>query len=57
MPRIPCIKGCIYFAGLDKSHKPICTRFPKPMGALNADTGRWWGDRANTQENETDPKP
>lgn len=49
MPRIPCIKGCIYFAGLDKSNKPICTRVPTPLGDIEADTGCWWGKRAETK--------
>ena len=56
MPRIACIKGCIYFAGLDKSNKPICTRVPKPFGDIEADRGCWWGERAKPEKKETDTK-
>lgn len=56
MPRIPCIKGYIYFAGLDKSNKPVCTRVPKPFGDIEADRGCWWGERAKPEKKETDTK-
>lgn len=56
MPRIPCIKGCKYFVGLDRNNKPICNRVPKPMGDIKADTGCWWGERAKTEKQETDTK-
>lgn len=54
MPRIACIKGCIYFAGLDKSNKPICLRVPKPLGDIEADTGCWWGERRKPERTEPD---
>lgn len=50
MPRIPCIKGCIYFAGLDKSNKPVCTRVPKPFGDIEADRGVLVGRTGETEE-------
>lgn len=56
MPRIPCIKGCKYFVGLDRDNKPICTRVPKPFGDIEADRGCWWGERAKPEKKETDTK-
>lgn len=45
MSRLPCIKGCKYFAGMEKDGSPLCTREPKPRGELRADMGCWWGER------------
>lgn len=54
MPRIPCIKGCKYFVGLDTDNKPICNRVPKPMGDIEADTGCWWGERSQIERRTKD---
>ena len=54
MPRIPCIKGCKYFVGLDRDNKPICNRVPKPMGDIEADTGCWWGERSQIERRTKD---
>lgn len=54
MSRLPCIKGCIYFKGLDARNKPICSRVPKPFGDIEADTGCYWGERAPTERKTND---
>ena len=54
MPRTPCIKGCIYFGGLDERNKPICLRVPKPFGDIEADTGCWWGERPQIERRTKD---
>lgn len=50
MPRIACIKGCIYFAGLDAHCKPICTRVPRPLGEIEAYRGCYWGERKKAEK-------
>ena len=55
MPRTPCIKGCIYFRGIDERHKAICDspHVPKPQN-VDPDTGCYWGERAPTERRTND---
>ena len=47
MSRLPCIKGCIYYRGMDARHKAICDspHVPKPRN-VDPDVGCYWGERA-----------
>ena len=50
MSRLPCIKGCIYYRGMDARHKAICDspHVPKPQN-VDPDTDCYWGERAPTE--------
>ena len=55
MSRLPCIKGCIYYRGMDAGHKAICDspHVPKPRN-VDSDTGCYWGERAPTERRTND---
>ena len=55
MSKFPCIKGCIYYRGMDARHKAICDspHVPKPRN-VDPDTGCYWGERAPTERRTND---
>ena len=55
MPRLPCIKGCIYYRGMDTRHKAICDspHVPKPQN-VDPDVGCWWGEREKAERRVDD---
>ena len=59
MSKIPCIKGCIYYRGMDARHKAICDspHVPKPRNVdpdVGCDVGCYWGERAPTERRTND---
>lgn len=55
MPRTPCIKGCIYYRGMDAHRKAICIcqHVPKPQN-VDPDVGCWWGEREKAERRVDD---